>query len=80
MKSKVLDAQNPDEKSFMDVVKCCPSWLLAGSMLSNTLEFRDDAGNEIALFEKKKKNCGQSVAMVSTLPFQTIPITMMERS
>ena len=40
-------------------------------MLTNVLEFRDDAGNEIAFFEKKKKKCGQSVAMVSTLHFQT---------
>ena len=39
-------------------------------MLSNTLEFRDDAGNEIAFFEKKKKRkCGQSVAMVSAWQF-----------
>ena len=45
------------------------SWIemFAGSMLSNNLEFRDDAGNEIAFFEKKKKKCSQSVAMVSTL-------------
>ena len=41
--------------------------MFAGSMLSNNLEFRDDAGNEIAFFEKKKKKCSQSVAMVSTL-------------
>ena len=39
-------------------------------MLSNVLEFRDDAGNEIAFFEKKKKTkCGQSVAMVNNLQF-----------
>ena len=46
--------------------------MFAGSMLSNSLEFRDDAGNEIAFFEKKKKKCSQSVAMVSNLHFHTI--------
>ena len=44
--------------------------IFPGSMLSNVLEFRDDAGNEIAFFEKKKKTkCGQSVAMVNYLHF-----------
>ena len=46
--------------------------IFAGSMLTNVLEFRDDAGNEIAFFEKKKKKCSQSVAMVSNLHFHTI--------
>ena len=49
-------------------------------MLSNTLEFRDDAGNEIAFFEKKKKRkCGQSVAMVSAWQFSRQQIWLNQR-
>ena len=59
--SNILEIQG-FEYSILKVLK--PS-LSSGSLLANTLEFRDDAGNEIAFFEKKKKTkCAQSVAMV----------------
>ena len=54
----------------LKVLKVLKPSLSSGSLLANTLEFRDDAGNEIAFFEKKKKTkCAQSVAMVRRFSF-----------